>query len=289
MSAHPQVQTLFDERTSTLTHVVFDAQTRDAVVIDPVLDYEPAGGKLWTESLERLAAFVAEQGLKVHYALETHAHADHLSGGQWLKSRFGAPVAIGRGITGVQQVFSQVFELGPDFPTDGRQFDRLLADGEVLEAGSLRVEVLSTPGHTPGCVSFVVGDAVFTGDALFLDDVGVARCDFPNGDPALLHQSITTRLWTLPSETRVYPGHDYPPAGRTWQASTTIGESRRRNVHLNEELSKETFVERRSARDRTLAPPRLLFPSVQVNIDAGRLPAPSASGRRFLRIPLRGP
>jgi glyoxylase-like metal-dependent hydrolase (beta-lactamase superfamily II) len=283
-----QVHPLFDERTSTLTYVVFDAATKDAVIIDPVLDFDPASGKLWTETLEKTAAFVTEQGLKVHYVLETHAHADHLSGSQWLKSRFGARVAISRRISEVQETFRDVFHLGPDFPVDGRQFDVLLDDAQVLNAGSLRFTALATPGHTPACMSFVVDDAVFTGDAVFLDDVGVGRCDFPKGDAGALYDSVTKKLWSLPDATRLYTGHDYPPAGRGWQAMTTVGSSKRKNVQLHLELTKAQFVERRTARDRTLSPPRLLLPSIQVNIDAGKLPPPEGNGVRYLKIPLKG-
>lgn len=283
-----QVQPIFDERTFTLTYVVYDEQTKDAVIIDPVLDYDPAGGKLWTETLEKTAKLVEEKQLKVHYVLETHAHADHLSGSQWLKSRFGAKVAVSRRITEVQEVFRDVFNLGNDFPVDGRQFDRLLVDGEVLKAGTLELKALATPGHTPACMSFSVGDAVFTGDAVFLNDIGVGRCDFPKGDAAALYDSVTQKLWTLPDATRLFTGHDYPPAGRTWQASTTVGESKKKNVQLNTEMTKAQFVEKRTARDRTLSPPRLLLPSIQVNIDAGKLPPPESNGVRYLKTPLKG-
>ena len=284
-----QVQPFFDERTNTLTYVVFDATTKDAVIIDPVLDFDPAGGKLWTESLDKVAAFVTEQALKVHFVLETHAHADHLSGSQWLKSRFGAKVAVSRRITEVQEVFRDVFNLGKDFPTDGRQFDLLLGDGQKVKAGSLQLQALATPGHTPACMSFYVGDAVFTGDALFLNDIGVGRCDFPKGDAAALYDSVKEKIWSLPDATRLFTGHDYPPQGRTWQASTTVGESKAKNVQLNVDMTKAQFVEKRTARDRTLSPPRLLLPSIQVNIDAGKLPPPEANGVRYLKTPLKGP
>lgn len=283
-----RLEPFFDERTFTLTYVVFDEATRDAVIIDPVLDYEPTGGRLFLESVERVAAFVEEHQLKVHLVLETHAHADHLSGSQWLKQRYGAKVAIGARITEVQAVFKEVFDL-PGLATDGRQFDRLLSDGEVLNAGALRIQVLETPGHTPACVSFQVEDAVFTGDALFLDDVGVGRCDFPRGDAGALHDSVTKKLFTLPDATRLFVGHDYPPAGRTWRAMTTVGSAKASNVQLTAAMPKAAFVEKRTARDRTLSPPRLLFPSVQVNVDGGKLPEPRANGRRYLVVPLTGP
>lgn len=283
-----QVHPIFDERTNTLTYVVYDEATKDAVIIDPVLDFDPAGGKLWTDSLDKAAQYVTDQGLKVHYVLETHAHADHLSGSQWLKSRFGSKVAISQRITEVQEVFRDVFNLGQDFPVDGRQFDELLTDGQVVKAGSLSLKALATPGHTPACMSFTVGDAVFTGDALFLNDIGVGRCDFPRGDATALYDSVTSKIWTLPDATRLFTGHDYPPQGRTWQASTTVGESKKKNVQLNTDMTKAQFVEKRTARDRTLSPPRLLLPSIQVNIDAGKLPPAESNGTRYLKIPLKG-
>ncbi len=279
------IEPFFDERTSTLTYVVHDEATKDAVVIDPVHDFEPAGGRVWAESLEKVSQFITSSGLALHWVLETHVHADHLTGSEWLKKRFGAKVAISKRVTEVQTVFQGVLDLR-DLKTDGSQFDRLLADGEVLRAGSLEVKVLATPGHTPACSSFVVGDAVFTGDALFLDDIGVGRCDFPKGDAAALYDSVTRKLWVLPDSTRVFTGHDYPPASRTWRASTTVGASKRTNAQLNVELTREEFIERRTARDRGLQAPRLLYPSVQINVDAGRLPMPVLGGQRFLKIPV---
>lgn len=282
------IEPLFHEPTSTLTYVVFDEATRDAVVIDPVLDFDAASGKVSTEALEKLSRFIDERALRLHWVLETHVHADHLSGSDWLKSTYQVKVAISERVTEVQRVFQGVFDLST-LRTDGSQFDRLLKDGEVLQAGSLSIEVRATPGHTPACTSFVIGDAVFTGDALFLDDVGVGRCDFPKGDAAALYDSVTRQLWTLPDATRVYVGHDYPPAGkRAWQASTTIGESKRSNAQLNTSLTRQDFIDRRTARDRTLSAPRLLYPSVQVNVDAGRFPAAGPQGQRFLKLPVQG-
>lgn len=281
------IEPFFDERTFTITYVVFDETSRDGVIIDPVLDYEPSGGKLWTESLERLAAFVDEKRLTVHHVLETHAHADHLSGSQWLKKRYGAKVGISERIVEVQGVFKDVFALD-ELPTDGRQFDVLLKDRQVLKAGTLELTAIATPGHTPACMSFQVGDAVFTGDALFLDDVGVGRCDFPKGDAAALYDSVVSRLFSLPDATRLFVGHDYPPAGRTWRAMTTVGSARNSNAQLTASMSKPAFVEKRTARDRTLSPPRLLYPSVQVNIAAGQLPEARSNGRRYLVTPLTG-
>lgn len=283
-----QIESLFDERTSTLTHLVWDETTKDAVVIDPVLDYDPAGGRLWTESVERVGKLVTERGLRLHWVLETHAHADHLSGSQWLKERFGAKIAVSRRITEVQQTFRTIFDW-PQFPIDGRHFDRLLDPDEVIEAGPLRLVALPTPGHTPACMSFHVGDVVFTGDALFLDDIGVGRCDFPRGDAGVLWDSVTTRLFTLPDETKLYVGHDYPPSSRPWRAFTTVGAAKAANVQLRASVPRAEFVEKRTARDRTLTAPRLLFPSLQVNIAAGMLPEPGPGGTRYLRTPVTGP
>jgi glyoxylase-like metal-dependent hydrolase (beta-lactamase superfamily II) len=280
------IETFFDPATFTLTYVVFDPKTRDAVVIDPVLDYDVLSSQTSTASITRVETFLKEKELKLHYVLETHAHADHLSGSQYLKRRFGARVAIGAKIVDVQKVFSGVFDLGAGFATDGSQFDRLLADGETVEAGSLQVEILATPGHTPACVTYKVGDAAFTGDALFIEDYGTGRCDFPSGSADALYTSVHERLYALPDATRVFVGHDYQPDGRTLRFQTTIGKSKEANIQLRASTSRADFVKRRTERDAKLAAPRLLFPSVQVNIDAGRLPKPHANGRRYLTIPL---
>jgi len=281
-----KIETFFDPVTFTLTHVVFDPRTRDAVVIDPVLDYDVLSSQTSTASVAHVEAFAKREALKLHYVLETHAHADHLSGSQYLKRRFDARVAIGARITEVQRVFAGVFDLGPTFATDGSQFDRLLADGEILDAGALKVRVLATPGHTPACVSYLIGDAVFTGDALFIEDYGTGRCDFPSGSADALYTSVHERLYALPDATRVFVGHDYQPSGRPLRAETTIGMSKEKNIQLTARTSREEFVKRRTERDMRLAAPRLLFPSVQVNIDAGRLPRPHANGRRYLTIPI---
>lgn len=280
------IKEFYHPATFTLTFVVYDPATRDAVVIDPVLDYSPLGSQTSTESVEQVAAFVEREGLRLHNVLETHAHADHLSGSQYLKRRFQAKVAIGAKITEVQKVFKDLFDLPADFSTEGAQFDRLLQDNEVFAAGSLSIRVLPTPGHTPACVSYVIGDAVFTGDALFIEDYGTGRCDFPRGSADALYTSIHEVLYTLPDETRVFVGHDYQPNGRALRAETTIGASKRRNVQLHAETTREQFVKMRNERDAKLDAPRLLFQSVQVNVDAGRLPAPHANGKRYLNIPL---
>jgi glyoxylase-like metal-dependent hydrolase (beta-lactamase superfamily II) len=280
-----QIQPFYDPRTFTLTYVVFDPQTRDAVVIDPVLDYEPANGTTWTESVDQVIAYVEREQLRLHYVLETHAHADHLSGSQLLRQRFDSQVAIGARITEVQATFKPLFDLPPNVPTDGSQFDRLLADGERVQAGSLTVEVIATPGHTPACVSYRVEDAVFTGDALFTEDYGTGRCDFPRGSADALYDSVQ-RLYALPDATRVFVGHDYQPGGREVRWQTTIAASKAQNIQLSASTPKSAFIAMREARDKTLAAPRLLFPSVQINIDAGRLPPPHANGTRYLVTPL---
>ena len=282
-----QIQPFYDARTFTLTYLVFDPATRDAVVIDPVLDYEPVGSKIWEESVDQLAAFVDTHQLRLHAILETHAHADHLSGSQALRRRYpAAQVVIGDKITAVQTVFKGIFDLADDFPTDGRQFDRLLADREKLQAGSLVVEAIATPGHTPACLSYLIGDAVFTGDALFMPDYGTGRCDFPAGDARDLYHSVTNRLYTLPDNTRVFVGHDYLPNDRALAYESTIADEKRGNIQLPAGRSEEEFVSFRRGRDATLAAPKLLYPSVQVNIDAGHLPAPAGNGKRFLKIPV---
>ncbi len=280
-----KIQEFYDRQTSTLTFVVYDEATHDAVVIDPVLDYEPGASQTGTASVDAVSRFVEREGLRVRYALETHAHADHLSASQLLKQRHGAKVAIGERITEVQKTFQGLFDLGAEFRVDGSQFDRLLADGETLAAGSLAVRVIATPGHTPACVSYLVGDAVFTGDALFIEDYGTGRCDFPRGSAEDLYDSVQ-KLYALPDATRVFVGHDYQPGGRALRYETTIGAEKRANVQLRAETAKAEFVAFRRARDATLAAPRLIFPSVQVNVNAGLLPRPRANGRRYLNVPI---
>ncbi|HET9621615.1 MAG TPA: MBL fold metallo-hydrolase [Kofleriaceae bacterium] len=281
-----QVEAFFDPATSTLTYLVFDPTTRDGVVIDPVLDFDAASGKVAFDSVAKLIARIRELGVTLHYTLETHAHADHMSGAHWLARECGAKVAISERITQVQALFKPIFGLPASFATDGSQFDRLLADGDVVHAGSLAITVIATPGHTPACVSFLIGDAVFTGDALFIEDSGTGRCDFPQGDAATLYHSVHERLYALPPTTRVFVGHDYQPAGRALRYMTTIADEAARNIQLTAATTLEEFVAFRTQRDRKLAVPKLLLPSVQVNIDAGRLPCAESCGRRFLRIPL---
>lgn len=288
MNPSPQVKAFFDPATWTVSYVVWDATTRDAVAIDTVLDYDAAASRIRTASVDAMAAFVRDEGLHLHWILDTHAHADHLTGARALQEHFpAARVGIGSRIREVQAVFASVFNLGEGFAPDGGQFDRLLEDGERLVAGTLTIEVIATPGHTPACVSYLIGDAVFTGDALFMPDYGVGRCDFPAGSAEQLYDSIVGRLYTLPDRTRVFVGHDYQPGGREVLWQSTIGEEKQFNVQLPAGMPRATFVERRQSRDQRLGAPRLLFPSVQFNIQGGRLPPAESNGTAYLKIPIR--
>ncbi len=280
-----QIEAFFDPATWTLTYVVWDPDTKDAVVIDPVLDFDPLAVDVSTHSAERVVAFCREKDLKVHYILDTHAHADHLSAFQHLKEVLGAKIGIGAEIASVQEVFKGIFNFGDDFATDGSQWDVLVKDGEKLQAGSLTIEPIHTPGHTPACYTYRIGDALFVGDALFMPDQGTGRCDFPGGSAETLYDSVQ-RLYAFPDETRVFVGHDYQPGGRELAYETTIGASKRENVHLKAGMTKEEFVAFRSARDATLKPPRLIFQSLQVNANAGKLPTPESNGIRYLRMPM---
>jgi glyoxylase-like metal-dependent hydrolase (beta-lactamase superfamily II) len=280
------VQSFFDPRTFTVTYVVFDPATRDAVVVDPVLDYDPAASRTWTQSLDAVLAFLTREDLKLHYILETHAHADHLSGAQEIKARFpSARLAIGARITDVQKVFKRIFDLPEDFPTDGRQFDVLLTEEQTTHAGTIMIQTIYTPGHTPACASYLIDDALFTGDALFMPDMGTGRCDFPGGSAADLYDSIQ-KLYKLPDATRVFVGHDYAPGSRNFAWETTIGEEKEKNIQLRANTTRDEFITFRTKRDAVLDAPKLLFQSVQVNVDAGRLPVPHDNTIRYLRIPI---
>lgn len=279
-----QIETIFDPRTYTLTYVVWDEATRDAVVIDPVLDYDALAVKFFNETNEKVAAVVDERGLNLLWILETHAHADHISGSQWLKEKYGARIAIGAQITVVQDVFGGLFNR-PDISNGADTFDMLLEDGAVLEAGSLKVETIATPGHTPACVTFKIEDAIFTGDALFMPDFGTGRCDFPKGSADLLYDSIQ-RLYALPDDTRVFVGHDYQPGGRALAFETSVGESKAKNKQLQGDTSRADFVKFRTERDAKLNPPRLIFQSIQANVVAGQLPPAEENGMRYLKMPI---
>lgn len=281
----PQVQAFFDEATFTVTYLVSDPATRTGAVIDPVLDYDPKSGRTSTRSADAVLAAAKQSDIAIAWILETHAHADHLSAGAYLRGMTGAKIAIGENITLVQKTFAPIFNQS-EAAADGREFDRLVKDGDRLPLGSLAVDVLFTPGHTPACVSYRIADAVFVGDTLFMPDYGTARADFPGGDARALYRSIK-RILTLPPTTRLFMCHDYKAPGReayAWQ--TTVAEQRAKNVHIGDGIGEEAFVAMRTARDKTLAMPVLILPSIQVNIRAGELPAPESNGTRYIKIPL---
>jgi len=281
----PTVEGLFDAATHTVTYLVADPATGAAAVIDPVLDFDPASGRTSTASLDRVLARIAERGLRLERVLETHAHADHLTGADEIRWRTGAPIGIGSRITEVQKVFGALFE-AHDVTADGVVFDSLFADGDQFRLGDLPVEVLHTPGHTPACVSYVIGDAAFVGDTLFMPDYGTARCDFPGGDARTLYRSIR-RILALPPQTRLFVGHDYLPEGREdFRWETTVAAEAADNIHVGGGRSEDDFVALREARDATLKVPSLILPSLQINIRAGALPPPEPSGQRFLKLPL---
>lgn len=281
----PQVQAFFDPATWTVSYVVYAARGSECAIIDPVLDYDPKSGRTRTASAEKLLAFVREQDLKVTWILETHAHADHMSAGAWLRSRLGGKLAIGEQIRTVQAVFRDVFNLEPGFRADGSQFDHLFGDGESFRIGALEGLAWSVPGHTPACVAYLIGDTAFVGDTLFMPDVGSARCDFPGGNARTLYASVR-RLLALPPQTRMYVCHDYPPAGREVRWQTSVAEQRTGNIHVRDGITEEAFVAMRTARDATLDMPTLILPSIQVNIRAGELPPADANGVHYLKIPL---
>jgi len=280
-----QIDAFFDSATWTLTYLVYDADTRDAVIIDPVLDFDPLAVSVNNESAEKVLATVKEKNLNVHYVLDTHAHADHLSGFQFFKEKLGAKIGIGKQISAVQKVFQGIFELPESFPTDGSQWDVLMEEGTNIQAGSLTIESFHTPGHTPACYSYKIGDAVFTGDVMFMPDSGTGRCDFPGGSAEDLYDSVQ-KLYALPDETRLFVGHDYQPGGRELKYETTVGDAKAHNIQLKGHTTKEDFIKFRTARDATLRPPKLIFQSLQVNANAGTLPEPTANGNVYLRMPM---
>ena len=282
----PVVRTFFDEGTNTATHVAHDPATRRAAIIDSVQDFDQPAGRTTHQSADAVIAYVREQELTVDWHIETHAHADHLSDAPYLQEALGGALIIGREITTVQGVFAGVFNEPASLPRDGSQFDRLIGDGEQFKLGELAVIALHVPGHTPACMAYIIGDAAFIGDTLFMPDYGTARADFPGGDARTLFRSIR-RLLALPGETRVFLCHDYKAPGRdefVWE--TTIGAERTANVHVHEGVAEDDFVAMREARDKTLGMPRLILPSLQVNIRAGHLPEPEENGTRYLKLPL---
>lgn len=285
MPTQPHVEAFFDPATFTVSYVVHDPATRAAAIIDPVLDFTPRNGRTSTRSADALLAYVAREGLDLRWLLETHAHADHLSAGHYLHERTGVPVAIGRRIAEVQKTFAALFELD-DVTGDGSEFDRLVDEGDVLELGDMQIRVLHTPGHTPACVTYVVGDAAFVGDTLFMPDYGTARSDFPGGSAQDLYRSIR-RILALAPETRVFVGHDYLPEGRSefrWESS--VAEQSRDNVHIHAGVSEESFIAMRKERDAKLEAPLLILPSLQVNIRGGALPPPTQGGHVYLKLPV---
>lgn len=285
---HPDVRPFFHAPTSTWSYVVSDRESRAATVIDPVLDFDIHSGLCWTAAADEIVAHVRRERLAVEWVLETHAHADHLSAAPHIKACVGGRIGIGEGIREVQRTFRDLLNLGSAFPVDGRQFDRLLTDGEEIRIGSLTLRAVATPGHTNDSLSYLVGDAVFVGDSIFMPDGGTARCDFPGGDAAVLFASIR-RLYELPPETRLFVCHDYAPGGREPRCETTIAAERDGNIHLRDGVTEAEFVAMRTKRDAGLAVPKLLYPSVQANIRAGHLPEPEENGRRYLKLPLTGP
>jgi glyoxylase-like metal-dependent hydrolase (beta-lactamase superfamily II) len=283
----PTVKAFFDPETSTLTYVVFDPASKDAAILDPVWNYDAASSKLSTKSTDEVVAFVREHALNVHLVMETHAHADHISGSQLLKRELPkSRLAIGKRIRDVQKEFAKIYNLPSSFVPDGHQFDVLVSDGETITAGTLAIKAIFTPGHTPACASYVIGDAVFTGDALFMPDFGTGRCDFPLGSASDLYDSVHGRLYSLPDNLRTFTGHDYQPGGRALKYESTLGEQKLSNIHIKASTPQDEYVAFRTKRDATLSTPRLLLPSVQVNINAGHLPTPESNGVSYLKIPL---
>ena len=287
MSLAPVVTGFFDADTSTISYVVQDPGSRACAIIDSVLDFDYAAGRIATRAADRLVDFIAANALVLEWLIETHAHADHLSAAPYIQGKLGGKIGIGEHIRIVQDVFGKVFNEGTEFRRDGGQFDQLFADGDIYSIGGMRGYVMHTPGHTPACTTHVVGNAAFVGDTLFMPDGGTARADFPGGDARILFRSIK-RVLELPPAMRLFMCHDYGPNGRAIKWETTVADERGHNVHVRDGVTEDEFVALREARDKTLAMPKLILPSLQVNIRAGHLPAPDASGRRFLKVPVDG-
>ncbi|WP_430392239.1 MBL fold metallo-hydrolase [Dyella sp. 20L07] len=284
--SRPEVKAFFDESTNTFSYVAWDPATRQAAVIDSVLDYDAASGRTRHASADAMVDFVETQGLTVQWVIDTHVHADHLSAAPYVQSRLGGTLAIGEHICAVQKTFGTLFNAGTDFQRDGSQFDHLFTDGERYRLGEIDAIALHTPGHTPACMTHVIGDAAFVGDTLFMPDYGTARCDFPGGDARALYRSIQ-RIFALPETTRVFLCHDYKAPGRdVYTYETTIGAERRANIHVHDGVDEDAFVQMRTTRDATLSMPRLLLPAVQVNMRAGQMPAAEDNGVSYLKIPI---
>ncbi len=284
----PNVEAFFDEPTNTVSYVVTDPTTNQCALIDSVLDFDHASGRTSKASADKLIAFVREHGLTVDWILETHVHADHLSAAPYLKEQLGGKIGIGAEITTVQDTFGKIFNEGTEFQRDGSQFDQLFQDDDTFQIGALKARALHTPGHTPACMTYVVGDAAFVGDTLFMPDFGTARADFPGGDARTLFRSIK-KVFTLPPQTRLFMCHDYKAPGRDEYAwETTVAEERANNVHVHDGVSEDEFVAMREARDATLGMPKLILPSLQVNMRAGQLPPPEDNGQRYMKLPIDG-
>lgn len=285
-SVRPEVAAFFDSDTNTISYVVTDPVLKACAVIDSVMDIDYAAGRISYRSADAIIDYVRNNGLFVEWLIETHAHADHLSGSPYIQSKLGGKIGIGEHIATVQDVFGKIFNEGTEFQRDGSQFDRLFKDGDCYEIGAMTAFVMHTPGHTPACTTHVMGDAVFVGDTLFMPDAGSARADFPGGDARTLFRSIRRVLETLPAQMRLFVCHDYGPGGREIRWETTVGEQRADNIHVGDGICEDEFVAMRTARDNSLAMPRLILPSLQVNIRAGNLPAPDDAGKRFLVVPI---
>jgi glyoxylase-like metal-dependent hydrolase (beta-lactamase superfamily II) len=283
---HPEIKTFFDEPTNTYTHVVWDPATKQAAVIDSVLDYDAASGRTRHDSADEVIAFVRSAGLTVDWIIDTHVHADHLSAAPYVKAALGGKMAIGEHIRTVQDTFGTLFNAESEFHRDGSQFDHLFKDGEHYQVGGIEATAIHTPGHTPACMSHLIGDALFVGDTMFMPDYGTARCDFPGGDAHVLYRSIQ-KLFALPDDTRIFMCHDYKAVGRdTYAYETTVGDERKHNIHVHDGITEDEFVHMRGARDATLSMPKLILPSVQVNMRAGHMPPAENNGVRYLKIPI---
>jgi glyoxylase-like metal-dependent hydrolase (beta-lactamase superfamily II) len=286
LTLQPKVAAFFDQDTNTISYVVQDPRTKACAIIDSVMNIDYASGRISYKSADLLIEYVRSNALHVEWLIETHAHADHLSAAPYIQGKLGGKLGIGEHITTVQQVFGKVFNEGTEFRRDGSQFDRLFRDGDIYTIGGMTAFVMHTPGHTPACTTHVIGDAAFVGDTLFMPDGGTARADFPGGDARVLYRSIRMLLETLPRSTRLFMCHDYAPEGRDYRWETTVGEERSSNIHVRDGTTEESFVAMRQARDKTLGMPRLIIPSLQVNIRAGHLSDPDTSGKRFLKVPI---
>lgn len=283
---HPEVTGFFDEATFTISYVVADPETKHCAVIDSLLDFDQPSGRTETTSADKLIAFVKDQGLTCEWIIDTHVHADHLTAAPYIREQLGGKTAIGDKIPVVQRVFGEIFNEGQSFHTDGSQFDHLFKPGESYRVGNIEARALSTPGHTPACMTHLIGDAMFVGDTIFMPDFGSARCDFPGGDASTLYDSIQM-LFDFPDETRMFLCHDYKAPGRdeyVWE--TTIGEQKRSNIHVRDGISRDDFIKMRSERDATLAMPKLILPSVQINMRAGDMPPPEDNGVRYMKVPI---